>query len=97
MRRSMAALTTKGAVSLSQRRPATKVWVIQCPNGAFERRRWPFRQRPQTGHLGCGSGLVDEDELMRFKPHVRLACGGPFLARRFDVGAVLLARRKGFF
>src|SRR5579875_517153 len=31
----------------------------------------------QTGHLGCASGLADEDEPMRLKLHVRLACGGP--------------------
>lgn len=24
-----------------------KVCVFQCPNGAFERSRWPFRQRPR--------------------------------------------------
>src|ERR1700704_1098239 len=46
----------------------------------------------QTGHFGCRSGLVEKDQPMRLKPHARLACGGPFLARRFDVGAVLLAR-----
>jgi hypothetical protein len=56
----------------------------------------PRAAAAQTGHLGCGSGLVDEDEPMRFKPHVRLTWGGPFRARRFDVGAVLRARRKGF-
>jgi hypothetical protein len=24
-----------------------KVWVIQCPKGAFARSRWPLRQRPR--------------------------------------------------
>ena len=51
----------------------------------------------QTGHLGCRSGLIEKDEPMRLKPHVRLACGGPFLARRFDVGAILLGCQQGFF
>ena len=51
----------------------------------------------QTGHLGCRSGLVEKDEPMRLKPHVRLARGGPFFARRFDVGAILLARQQRFF
>jgi hypothetical protein len=51
----------------------------------------------QTGHLGCGSGLVDKGEPMRLKPHARLACGGPFFACRFDIGAILLACQQGFF
>jgi hypothetical protein len=41
------ALMTKGAVSPSQRKPVMKVWVIQCPNGAFERSRRPLKQRPR--------------------------------------------------
>jgi hypothetical protein len=97
MRRFIGALTTKGAVSLSQRRPATKVWVIQCPKGALQRSRWPLAAAAQTGHLGGGSGLVEKDQPMRLKPHARLALGGPFLARGFDIGAILLACRKGFF
>lgn len=51
----------------------------------------------QTGHFGCRSGLVEKDQPMRLKPHSRLACGGPFLARRFDVGTILLARQQSFF
>src|SRR5215471_20804820 len=98
MRRSIGALTTKGAASPSQRRPATKVWVIQWPNGAFARSRFPLRERPrQTGHFGCGSGLVEKDEPMRLKPHARLARGDPFFARRFDIGAILLACQQRFF
>jgi hypothetical protein len=34
---------------------------------------------------------------MQLKPHVRLARGGPFLARRFDVRTISLARHQGFF
>ena len=49
----------------------------------------------QAGHFGFRSGLVEKDQPMRLKPHSRLACGGPFLARRFDVGTILLAR-QGF-
>jgi len=51
----------------------------------------------QTGHFGCHSGLVEKDQPMRLKPHSRLACGGPFLARRFDVGTILLACQQSFF
>ena len=51
----------------------------------------------QAGHLGGRSGLVEKDQPMRLKPHARLACGCPFLARGFDVGAILLARQQGFF
>ena len=66
---------------------------------------WCLRAKPltlraapaQTGHLGSGSGLVEKDQPMRLKPHARLACGGPFRARRFDVGAILLACQQGFF
>jgi len=39
----------------------------------------------------------DQNTLVRRKPHARLACSGPFLARRFDAGAILLARQQGFF
>src|SRR5215471_628488 len=51
----------------------------------------------QTGHFGCGSGLVEKDEPMRLKPHARLARGDPFFARRFDIGAILLACQQRFF
>ena len=51
----------------------------------------------QTSHFGCRSGLVEKDQPMRLKPHARPALGGPFLARRFDVGTILLARQQGFF
>jgi hypothetical protein len=45
----------------------------------------------QARHLGGGSGLVEEDQSVRLKPHVRLANPGPFVARLFDVGAIVLA------
>ena len=51
----------------------------------------------QAGHLGGGSGLVQEDEPVRLKPHLRLANAGPFLARLLDVGAILLAGPQSFF
>ena len=51
----------------------------------------------QTGHFGSRSSLVEKDQPMRLKPHSRRACGGPFVARRFDVGTILLARQQGFF
>src|SRR5690606_40302984 len=47
MRRFIGLSTTKGAVRPSHRSPAMKVWVFQCPNGAFERSRWPFGHRPR--------------------------------------------------
>jgi hypothetical protein len=46
--------------------------------------------------VGARSGLVEKDQLMRLKPHLRLACGGPFPARCFDAGTVLLARQQVF-
>ena len=51
----------------------------------------------QARHLGGGSGLVDEDQPMRLKPHPRLALGLPFLARLADVGTILLAGQQRFF
>lgn len=51
----------------------------------------------QAGHLGRGSGLVQEDQPVRLKPHSRLARGCPFFARLFDVGPILFARQQGFF
>ncbi len=77
---------TKGAVRPLQRRPATKVWVFQWPNGALDRSRRPLRPGP-----------VDEDEAMRLKPHPGLARGYPFVARLFDVGTILLAGQQRFF
>src|ERR1700732_754012 len=98
MRRFIGALTTKGAVSLSQRRPATKVWGHPMPERRLAAEPLALRAAAaQTGHLGCRSGLVEKDQPMRLKPHSRLACGGPFLACRFDVGAILLARQQSFF
>jgi hypothetical protein len=92
MHRFIGALTTKGTVSLSRRRLATKVWVIQCPKGALQRSRWPFGQRPRRRVIL----VVVPVSSMRLKPHARLACGGPFLARRFDVETILLARQQSF-
>ena len=51
----------------------------------------------QAGHLGGGSGLVEEDQPMRLKPHLRLANADPFLARLFDVGPIVLAGSQSFF
>src|SRR5271156_4396126 len=47
MSRSIGASMTKGAIRASHRRPATKVCVFQCPNGAFERSRRPLGLRPR--------------------------------------------------
>jgi hypothetical protein len=48
----------------------------------------------QARHLGGGSGLVQEDQSVRLKAHLRLADAGPFFARLFDVGrSCSLARR----
>src|SRR5215210_2587770 len=44
----MAPLITKGAVTPSRRSPATKVVVVQCPNGALPTSRAPRRQRPRA-------------------------------------------------
>jgi hypothetical protein len=38
----------EGCVSPFERRAATKVCVFQWPNGASDRRRWPFKQRPRS-------------------------------------------------
>jgi len=50
----------------------------------------------QAGHLGGGSSLVEEDQPMRLKPHLRLANADPFLARLFDVGPIVLAGSRSF-
>jgi hypothetical protein len=52
---------------------------------------------PQARHLGGGSGLVEEDQPVRLKPHPRLANADPFLARLLDVGPILLACPQSFF
>src|SRR5215212_9561540 len=47
MRRVIGPSITQGAISPFQRRHAMKVWVSQCPNGAFAYRRWPLGERPR--------------------------------------------------
>ena len=74
-----------------------KVCVFQCPNGTFESSLCPFGLRPsQARHLGGGSGLVQEDQPVRLKPHDRLARRGPFLARLLYVGPIMLAGPQSF-
>ena len=51
----------------------------------------------QARHLGGGSGLVHEDQSVRLQPHLRLANAGPFFARLFDVGTIVLAGAQNFF
>jgi hypothetical protein len=83
MRRFMGASMTKGAVSAPQRKPAMKVCDFQCPNGALERSRWPFRQRPRSRVIlvvvpvssrktsRCGSSRIPG---CRVKVHSSRAC-----------------------
>ncbi len=79
-------------------KPATKVCVFQCPNGAFERSLWPFGLPPRRRViLVVVPGLVHEDQSVRLKPHVRSANAGPFFARLFDLGTVVLAGAQSFF
>jgi transposase len=97
MRRSIGASVTEGAVSAPQRKPATKVCVFQCPNGTLERSLWPFRATAaQARHIGGGSGLVHKHQSARLKPYLRLANAGPFFARLFDVGTIVLAGAQNF-
>ena len=91
MRRSIGASMTKGAVRASHRRPAMKVWVFQCPNGALERSLWPFRQRPRRRVILVVVPVVQEDQSARLKPHLRLANADPFFARLLDVWTIVLA------
>ena len=89
---------THGAVSPVQRRPAMKVWVSQCPNGALAYRRWPLRERPRRpGHLRGRAGLIEKHEPMRLLLHARLAFGAPVLACLAHVGASLFAGPQRFF
>jgi hypothetical protein len=48
-------------------------------------------------HLGRRSGLVQENQPVRLKPHDRLARRGPFLARLLYVGPIMLAGPQSFF
>ena len=51
----------------------------------------------QSRHLGGGSRLVQEDQPVGLKPHLRLANAGPFFARLLDVGTIVLAGAQNFF
>ena len=98
MRRLIGVSTTKGAVSPSQRRPAMKVSSLPMPERRLGSQPAPLQTAAaQTRHLGGRSGLVDEHQSMRLKPHPRLALFLPFLSRRADVGAILLAGQQRFF
>ena len=64
----------------------------------FRKQPLPLRAAAsQARHLGGRSGLVQEDQPVRLKPHDRLACQGPFLARLLDVGPIMLAGPQSFF
>jgi hypothetical protein len=48
----------------------------------------------QTGHVGFGPGLVDEDQPSRIKPAL---IGFPACASSGDVGTILLGGEQCFF
>ena len=64
-----------------------------------------FRKQPlplqataaQARHLGGRSGLVQEDQPVRLKPHPRLTRRGPFLARLLTSGRSCSLARRVFF
>ena len=63
----------------------------------FRKQPLPLRAAAsQARHLGGGSGLVQEDQPVRLKPHDRLARRGPFLARLLYVGPIMLAGPQSF-
>ena len=84
----------------TRRRPAVKVVVFQCPCGTAARQRWPrFEQAPQTGHLGRGAGLIDEQASRRDRDRVdewRAASQGAPARRRaqffFDADPMAIDR-----
>ena len=49
---------------------------------------------PQTGHLGRGAGLIDEDELLGIKIGLGVE---PGLAAGDDIRPLLLGGVRGFF
>lgn len=51
----------------------------------------------QACHFRRGSGLVDEDQPSRIKPHARLPDPCPFITRLANVGTLLLAGQQRFF
>ena len=51
----------------------------------------------QARHLGVGAGLVQEDQSVRLKAHLRLPLGHPFVTGLSDVGTILFAGLQGFF
>jgi hypothetical protein len=51
----------------------------------------------QARHLRGDSGLVQENQPVRFKPHPWLPRGRPLLARLPDVGPILFAGQQCFF
>jgi hypothetical protein len=107
MRRFIGASTTKGAVSPSQRKPAMKVCVFSrrtrsvrpaMPKRGFGAKTLaPRAAAAQARHLRGGSSLVQENQSVRFKPHLRLPHNRPFFARLSDVGAILFAGHQRFF
>ena len=48
-----------------------KVCVFQCPNGTFESSLYPFGCGLADASSWCRSGLVQEDQPVRLKPHHR--------------------------
>jgi len=51
----------------------------------------------QPRHFRCCSGLIEEDQPVRFEPHPRLPLPRPFLARLADVGTIAFAGQQGLW
>jgi hypothetical protein len=89
---------TKGAVRAEQRRPAMKGLGLPMPERSFGAQALTFEAASaQPRHFRCCSGLIEEDQPVRFEPHPRLPLPCPFLARLADVGTIAFAGQQGFF
>ena len=71
---------------------------LPMPERSFSTKTLPLgAAAAQARHLGGGAGLIQEDQAVRLKAHLRLPFGHPFVARLSDVGTILFAGLQSFF
>src|SRR5262249_28542654 len=85
---------TQGALISLQRRPATKVVVLQWPQGALQISRGPLRQRPRVRTIFV---LVPVSSMKTSFLASRLDCSAFHFRRASATSAGLALRRAAFF
>src|ERR1700690_1523338 len=96
--RSIGASTTHRAVRSGPAQSVDESLGLPMAEGSLRAKALaPVAASARAGHLGVGSGFVDEDQPMRLGPHLRLSFSLPPLAPLGYVGPIVFAGLKAFF